>query len=306
MLSAAQVDFNRDIRPILADRCFSCHGPDAKERQADLRLDVEAEAKALRSGKVAVVPGRPELSEVAIRIESPDWADRMPPEDSGKSLTAEEVVLLKRWIAEGARWSRHWAYQTPARRPAPPVNQKEWPQNWIDHWVLSKLEFEGMKPSSDADAVTLARRLSFDLVGLPPSPEVVREFADAPKPKAYERLIDDLLNGPRFGERMTVYWLDLVRYADTVGYHGDQDHNISPYRDYVIDAFNDNMPFDQFTREQLAGDLLPNPTVDQRIATGYNRLLQTSHEGGVQPKEYLAIYGADRVRNLSSVWLAVT
>ena len=306
LLSAVQVDFNRDIRPILADRCFSCHGPDAKERQADLRLDVEAEAKALRSGKVAVVPGRPELSEVAIRIESPDWADRMPPEDSGKSLTAEEVALLKRWIAEGAQWSRHWAYQTPARRPAPPVNQKEWPQNWIDHWVLSKLESEGMNPSSDADAVTLARRLSFDLVGLPPSPEVVREFADAPKPKAYERLIDDLLNSPRFGERMAVYWLDLVRYADTVGYHGDQDHNISPYRDYVIDAFNDNMPFDQFTREQLAGDLLPNPTVDQRIATGYNRLLQTSHEGGVQPKEYLVIYGADRVRNLSSVWLGST
>lgn len=305
-LPAATVDFNRDIRPILADRCFSCHGPDAKERRADLRLDVEAEAKALRSGKAAVVPGRPDLSEVAARIEASDLADRMPPEDSGKSLTADEVALLKRWIAEGAHWSGHWAYQTPARRPAPPVNQKEWPQNWIDHWVLSKLESEGMNPSPAADAVTLARRLSFDLVGLPPSPEVVREFAAAPKPKAYESLIDALLNSPRFGERMAVYWLDLVRYADTVGYHGDQDHNISPYRDYVIDAFNDNMPFDQFTREQLAGDLLPNPTVDQRISTGYNRLLQTSHEGGVQPKEYLAIYGADRVRNLSSVWLGAT
>lgn len=305
-LSAGPVDFNRDIRPILADRCFSCHGPDAKERQADLRLDVEAEAKALRSGTAAIVPGRPDLSEVAIRIESPDLADRMPPEDSGKSLTADEVALLKRWIAEGAHWSRHWAYQTPARRPPPPVSQKEWPQNWIDHWVLSQLESEGMKPSLDADAITLARRLSFDLVGLPPALEVVREFAVLPTPEAYESLIDALLNSPRFGERMAVYWLDLVRYADTVGYHGDQDHNISPYRDYVIDAFNDNMPFDQFTREQLAGDLLPNPTVDQRIATGYNRLLQTSHEGGVQPKEYLAIYGADRVRNLSGVWLGAT
>ena len=305
-LPASPVDFNRDIRPILADRCFSCHGPDAKERQADLRLDVEEEAKAVRSGTAAIVPGRPDLSEVAARIEARDLADRMPPEDSGKSLTADEVALLKRWIAEGAHWSRHWAYQTPARRSPPPVSQKEWPQNWIDHWVLSKLESEGMNPSPDADAVTLARRLSFDLVGLPPSPEVVREFAAAPKPKAYERLIDALLNSPRFGERMAVYWLDLVRYADTVGYHGDQDHNISPYRDYVIDAFNDNMPFDQFTCEQLAGDLLPNPTVDQRIATGYNRLLQTSHEGGVQPKEYLAIYGADRVRNLSSVWLGAT
>ncbi len=305
-LPAAPVDFNRDIRPILADRCFSCHGPDAKERQADLRLDVESEAKALRSGRAAIVPGQPNLSELAVRIEASDLADQMPPEDSGKSLTAEEVALLKRWIAEGARWSRHWAYQTPARRPAPPVNQKEWPQNWIDHWVLSRLESEEMKPSLDADPVTLARRLSFDLVGLPPAPEVVREFAAAPTPEAYERLIDALLNSPRFGERMAVYWLDLVRYADTVGYHGDQDHNISPYRDYVIDAFNDNMPFDQFTREQLAGDLLPNPTVDQRIATGYNRLLQTSHEGGVQPKEYLAIYGADRVRNLSSVWLGAT
>ncbi len=305
-LSAAPVNFNRDIRPLLADRCFSCHGPDAKERQAGLRLDVEAEAKALRSGTAAIVPGRPDLSEVAIRIESPDLEDRMPPEDSGKSLTADEVALLKRWIAEGAHWSRHWAYQTPAPRPAPPVNQKEWPQNWIDHWVLSQLESAGMKPSPDADAVTLARRLSFDLAGLPPPLEVVREFAVLPTSEAYERLIDALLNSPRFGERMAVYWLDLVRYADTVGYHGDQDHNISPYRDYVIDAFNDNMPFDQFTREQLAGDLLPNPTVDQRIATGYNRLLQTSHEGGVQPKEYLAIYGADRVRNLSSVWLGAT
>ena len=305
-LPAAPVDFNRDIRPLFADRCFSCHGPDAKERRADLRLDVEAEAKALRSGTAAIVPGRPDLSEVAMRIEAGDLADRMPPQESGKSLTADEVALIKRWIAEGAHWSGHWAYQTPARRPAPPVSQKEWPQNWIDHWVLSKLESEGMKPSLDADAVTLARRLSFDLVGLPPSLEVVREFAAAPKPKAYESLIDALLNSPRFGERMAVYWLDLVRYADTVGYHGDQDHNISPYRDYVIDAFNDNMPFDQFTREQLAGDLLPNPTVDQRIATGYNRLLQTSHEGGVQPKEYLAIYGADRVRNLSSVWLGST
>ena len=305
-LPASPVDFNRDIRPLLADRCFSCHGPDAKERRADLRLDVEAEAKALRSGRAAVVPGRPDLSEVTARIEASDWADRMPPEESGKSLTADEVALLKRWIAEGAHWAGHWAYQTPLRRPAPPVSQKEWPQNWIDHWVLSKLESEGIKPSLDADAVTLARRISFDLVGLPPSPEVVREFAAAPSPQAYKRLIDALLNSPRFGERMAVYWLDLVRYADTVGYHGDQDHNISPYRDYVIDAFNDNMPFDQFTREQLAGDLLPNPTVDQRIATGYNRLLQTSHEGGVQPKEYLAIYGADRVRNLSSVWLGAT
>ena len=305
-LPAAPVDFNRDIRPLLASRCFSCHGPDAKERQADLRLDVEAEAKALRSGTAAIVPGRPDLSEVAARIEAPDWADRMPPQESGKSLTADEVALIKRWIAEGAHWSRHWAYQTPARRAAPSVSQKKWPRNWIDHWVLSKLESEGRKPSLDADAVRLARRLSFDLVGLPPSPEVVREFASSPKPEAYERLIDALLNSPRFGERMAVYWLDLVRYADTVGYHGDQDHNISPYRDYVIDAFNDNMPFDQFTREQLSGDLLPNPTVDRRIATGYNRLLQTSHEGGVQPKEYLAIYGADRVRNLSSVWLGAT
>lgn len=305
-LPAAPVDFNRDIRPLLASRCFSCHGPDAKERQADLRLDVEAEAKALRSGTAAIVPGRPDLSEVAMRIEAGDLADRMPPQESGKSLTADEVALIKRWIAEGAHWSRHWAYQTPARRPAPSVSQKKWPRNWIDHWVLSKLESEGRKPSLDADAVTLARRLSFDLIGLPPSPEVVREFASSPRTKAYERLIDALLNSPRFGERMAVYWLDLVRYADTVGYHGDQDHNISPYRDYVIDAFNDNMPFDQFTREQLSGDLLPNPTVDQRIATGYNRLLQTSHEGGVQPKEYLAIYGADRVRNLSSVWLGAT
>ncbi len=305
-LSATPIDFNRDIRPLLADRCFACHGPDAAERQANLRLDIETEAKATRSGRAAIVAGRPDLSEALARITAQDPEERMPPKESGKALTAAEAALIKRWIAAGAVWSQHWAYQTPVRKPAPAVTQKEWPRNWIDHWTLSKLESEGAAPSREADAVTLARRLGFDLTGLPPAPEAVRDFADSPNASAYNRLIDSLLDSPRFGERLAVYWLDLVRYADTVGYHGDQDHNISPYRDYVIDAFNDNMPFDQFTREQLAGDLLPNPTVDQQIATGYNRLLQTSHEGGVQPKEYLAIYGADRVRNLSGVWLGAT
>ncbi|MCS1408183.1 MAG: hypothetical protein M2R45_01353 [Verrucomicrobia subdivision 3 bacterium] len=305
-LAASAIDFNREIRPLLSDRCFFCHGPDAEDRKADLRLDLESSAKANHSSSSAIVPWRPDLSEMVVRITAKDPEDRMPPEESGKALTESEVALIKRWIAEGAVWSQHWAYQTPIRKPVPPVNRGTWPRNWIDHWVLARLESNGLEPSLDANPTTLVRRLSFDLVGLPPTREMVSAFVAAPTPQAYQRLIDSLLESPQFGERLAAYWLDLVRYADTVGYHGDQDHNISPYRDYVIDAFNDNLPFDQFTREQLAGDLLLETTIDQRIATGYNRLLQTSHEGGVQPKEYLAIYGADRVRNVSSVWLGAT
>ncbi len=298
-------DFNRDVRPILSDKCFACHGPDAKHRKADLRLDVEKSARAAG----AVVPGKPDESALIERITAKDAAERMPPAKTGKTLTPAEIETLRRWIAAGSKYAEHWAYVPPVRHPDPAVKDAAWPVSWLDRFVLARLEREGLRPSADAEAVTLARRLAFDLTGLPLTPEAVDSFlceASAKPQAAIERLIDGLLASPHYGERMAMYWLDLVRYADTVGYHGDQEHHASPYRDYVIDAFNQNLPFDRFTREQLAGDLLPNPTVAQKIATCYNRLLQTSHEGGVQAKEYLAIYAADRVRNLSAVWMGAT
>jgi hypothetical protein len=300
------LEFNRDIRPLLSDKCFQCHGPDANHREAGLRLDIEAAAKADLGGYQAIVSGDVESSELIARITAEDESTRMPPVDSGKKLSPDEIETLRRWIEQGAPWSPHWAYVLPANRPAPAVKDTQWPLNWIDSFILAPIEARGLRPAPPADRVTLVRRLYFDLLGLPPSPGQIEQFVTDDDPAAYARLVDQLLESPHFGERMAMYWLDLVRYADTCGYHGDQDHNISPYRDYVIDAFNDNLPFDQFTREQLAGDLLPDATIDQKIATGYNRLLQTSHEGGVQPKEYLTIYAADRVRNVSAVWMGGT
>ena len=305
----AQVDFNRDIRPILSDHCFACHGPDENTRKAGLRLDTFPEAAEGDEAVDFIVPGEPERSEVIHRIFQTDPDEIMPPPDSHKKLTAAQKELLKTWIAEGAPYAEPWTYLPPKRHPLPEVGMKHWPANWIDRFILARLESEGLSPSPDAGPVTLLRRLSFDLTGLPPTPAEVDQFQiswQSDPAAGLASTVDRLLASPHFGEHLAVYWLDLVRYADTCGYHGDQDHNISPYRDYVIDAFNDNMPFDRFTREQLAGDLLPGSTIDQKIATGYNRLLQTSHEGGVQPKEYLAIYFADRVRNLSNVWMGAT
>ena len=296
---ADEIDFNRDIRPILSNNCFQCHGPGAEQREADLRLDQEASAK-----EHAVVPGDLE-SELIQRILSMDPDEKMPPADSGKELDQAEIEILKRWVKQGAAWARHWAYEPP-RLHEVPKSSSDNSDNWIDAFIEARLLSEGLKSSHTADDVTLVRRLHFDLLGLPPTTQDVQAYLDDSSDTRYKNLVDRLLDSPHFGERMAIYWLDLVRYADTVGYHGDQDQNISPYRDYVIDAFNRNLPFDQFTREQLAGDLLEEPTVDQRVATGYNRMLQTSHEGGVQPKEYLAIYQADRVRNVSAVWMGAT
>lgn len=299
--AADKVEYNRDIRPILSDKCFFCHGPDANHREADLRLDDEKSAK-----DSAIVPGKPGDSELIRRITSKDEFEQMPPKHSGKTLNVKEIELIRQWIAQGAEYQPHWAYVPPQKQPLPKVMDPKWSQRAIDRFLLARMEEEGLSPAPDADPITLVRRLHFDLIGLPPNPEDVENYNSDPSEKNYEALVDRLLASDHFGERMAVYWLDLVRYADTVGYHGDQDHNISPYRDYVIDAFNDNIPFDQFTREQLAGDLLPNSTIDQKIASGYNRMLQTSHEGGVQPKEYLSIYFADRVRNVSNVWMGAT
>ncbi|MHC5537495.1 PSD1 and planctomycete cytochrome C domain-containing protein [Singulisphaera rosea] len=295
------IDFNRDIRPILSETCFQCHGPDAAKRKADLRLDT-------RDGlfKSVVVPRNAEESDLYTRLIAEDDDDRMPPRSLGKDLSAEQVALIKRWIDEGAEWRGHWAYLTPVRPNIPQVEGPAASRNDIDRLILSKLKERGFSPSPEADRITLIRRLSFDLTGLPPTPSEVDAFVNDKAPDAYESLVDRLLGSPHFGERMAMYWLDLVRYADTTGIHGDNHRDVSLYRDYVIKAFNENMPFDQFTIEQIAGDLLPNPSDSQRIGSGYNRMLMTTQEGGAQAKEYLAKYSADRVRNASTVWMGAT
>lgn len=305
-LAADAIDFNRDIRPILSNNCVACHGPDSAAREANLRLDTAEAALSERNGPAVIVPGNPDQSELVRRVISADEAERMPPPDSGKHLKPKQIELLRRWVEQGAPWSLAWSYVPPVKREPPQVSDSAWPTNPIDHFIAARLASEKLSPSPDTDKVTLARRVSIDLVGLPPAPEEVDDFVADTRVDAYEQLVDRLLASPHFGERIAIYWLDLVRYADTVGYHGDQEHLISPYRDWVINAFNANLPFDVFTREQLAGDLLPGSTVQQKVASAYNRVLQTSHEGGVQPKEYLAMYAADHVRNLSAVWMGAT
>ncbi|MFN7806793.1 MAG: DUF1549 domain-containing protein, partial [Planctomycetaceae bacterium] len=301
------IEFNRDIRPILSDNCFACHGPDARKRQAGLRLDVESEARqALESGTRAVVPGHSDQSELVARIISREASEVMPPPETGKTLTPAQIDLLKRWIDAGAPWEGHWAF-LPIRRPVPPVvADPSFVRNGIDQFLLTGLASQGLDHAPEADKITLLRRLYFDLVGLPPKPEEVEQFLQDHSAEAYDKVVDRLLESRHFGERMAMFWLDLVRYADSVGYHGDQPMSVTPYRDYVIDSFNANLPFDQFTIEQLAGDLLPNSTRAQKIAAGYNRLGMMSAEGGVQDKEYLAKYIAERVRNVSGAWLGVT
>ena len=304
---SGKVDFNRDIRPILSDNCYKCHGPDAKQAKAGLRLDLpEVAAKPLKSGQTAVVPGQPRKSTLIQRITTRDRNEKMPPPETGKKLTAEQITLLRRWVEQGAAWQPHWAFIKPEKTAPPEVPDQGFARNEIDRFIAAKLREKGLKPSPEADRVTLIRRLYFDLTGLPPQWEEVQAFVADKSPDAYEKLVDRRLASPHYGERLTAYWLDLVRFADTRGYHGDQHLDMSLYRDYVINAFNDNKRFDQFTKEQIAGDLLPEATVTNRIASGYNRLLMTTEEGGAQAKEYLAKYSADRVRNASTVWLGAT
>ncbi len=300
-----RIDFNRDIRPLLSDNCIFCHGPDSENREADLRLDIESDAKKDLGDDWVIKEGQPKNSMLVDRIFSDDPDHMMPPPESGKQLDDRQKKLLQNWITQGAKWSRHWAYEVPVKHSVP-KSESKWPINWIDRLIIDRLEKESMSPAPDASGITLIRRLYFDLTGLPPTTDQVSAFLNDKSERAVSRVIQELLQSPHFGERMAIYWLDLVRFADTVGYHGDQDHSIAPFRDWVIRAFNDNMPFDQFTREQLAGDLLKDPDESQLIATGYNRLLQTTHEGGLQPSEYRAMYAADRVRNLSAVWLGGT
>jgi hypothetical protein len=303
---AQGVAYNRDIRPILSANCFVCHGPDKSHRQADLRLDVREVAVSNRPNHaIAIVPGRHADSALFQRITSTDPKTMMPPPTSEKKLTPREIALLTQWLDQGAVYEQHWAYLPPRRPPVPALPGTN-AINDIDRFILSRLAESKLAPSPSAERHTLIRRLSLDLTGLPPTPEEVAAFVADPAPDAYDKLVERLLASPHYGERMAVPWLDAVRFADTVGYHGDENQNIYPYRDYVIDAFNRNKPFDQFTIEQIAGDLLPDPTVEQRVATGFNRLNMLTREGGAQPKEYLAKYAADRVRTVSGAWLGST
>ena len=298
-----RVEFNRDIRPILSNNCFLCHGFDKSTREAGLRLDIRDEAISNRNGVTAIVPHDVDASELIARITSTNPNDRMPPTDTELDLSDHEIALLTKWIDQGADYQEHWAYISPKKKELPKLDLASWPRNAIDHFVLARLEEESLSPSAEAERVTLIRRLSFDLIGLPPTPEEVDTFVYDSRPDAYERVVDRLLASPHFGERLAIYWLDLVRYADTVGFHGDQVRGASGYRDYVINAFNANMPFDQFTRENLAGDLIDNPTQDQLLASGYNRLNMVTREGGAQEGDYIVRYAADRVRTTASVWL---
>ncbi|MSQ95046.1 MAG: DUF1553 domain-containing protein [Gemmataceae bacterium] len=300
-----KVEFNRDIRPILSNNCFVCHGPDNNLRKAKLRLDDEKDAHA----KV-LVAGKPMESELFARLITTEADKKMPPAKAMKQITKQEIELIKTWIEQGAKYEGHWSLIAPKKHELPAVKNAGWVKNDIDRFVLARLEKEGLQPAPEADPRTLIRRLSFDLIGLPPTPEEVDEFvmeyAGAKRGAAYEKVVNRLLKSKHFGERMAVHWLDIVRYADTAGYHSDNNRDVWLYRDWVIDAFNQNKPFADFARDQIAGDLLPNATNDQKIASGHNRLLQTTEEGGSQAKEYTAKYAADRVRNFSTAWLGMT
>jgi hypothetical protein len=307
------VQFHRDVRPILSNHCYRCHGPDAETREADLRLDNRAGlfGKA-SSGEAIVAPQNPEASELFRRLTTAHADERMPPVEANLALNDAQIATLRDWIAAGAPWQDHWAYSPLLRpevpNPAPssaPASSEQPLTNPIDRFLAARLATEGLAFSPPADAVTLARRLSFDLTGLPLAAAETAVLANADE-AAYAAFVEHLLSSPHYGERMAVHWLDLVRYADSCGYHSDVEQPISPYRDYVIAAFNTNLAFDQFTREQLAGDLLPQPTISQRVASGFNRLNKTTEEGGAQAGEYLAKSAADRVRTVSGVWMAAT
>lgn len=304
----ASVDFARDIEPLLIRRCSECHGPD--KQKGDLRLDTRAAAlKVGESGNAALVPGQPDNSELLRRVTTQDPDDRMPPK--GEGLTPAEVELLRQWIAEGATWPevdarRHWAFQAPTRPELPAVQNAGWVRNDVDRFVLARLEQEGMSPSREADRPTLIRRLTLDLTGLPPTWEEVQNFVNDPSPKAYETVVDRLLASLHYGEHMARGWLDLARYADSNGYQVDLARSIWPYREWVIQAFNRNMPFDRFTVEQLAGDLLPNATLEQKVATGFNRNTKINDEGGGDEEEYRTKAVKDRVATVGTTWMGLT
>jgi hypothetical protein len=296
------LEYNRDIRPILAENCFACHGPDSASRKAGLRLDLRTEAIKAE----AFIPGHPETSELIKRVFADQSGKIMPPRKAHKKLTVTQKEILKRWIAEGAEYQLHWSFLPPRRPALPAVKNKTWGRNAIDRFILAELEKQGLEPSAEADRRTLARRLSLDLTGLPPEPAEVEAFVNDSRPDAYEHFVDHLLKSPHWGEHRAHTWLDAARYADTHGIHFDNYREVWAYRDWVIDAFNRNLPFDQFTIDQLAGDLLPEPTLDQLVATGFNRCNITTNEGGTIPEEYLVLYTRDRTETAARVWLGLT
>ena len=306
-ITAAPLSFNRDIRPILSNNCYKCHGPDNAARKAKLRLDREMDSRAeLKSGGHAIVPGHLKESELIYRITTKDGDERMPPTDSNKHLTKFQIELLKQWVKEGGKYEQHWSFSSPKAALLPAVKQKNWPRNDIDHFILARLESEGLTPSPEADKATLLRRLSFDLTGLPPSLKELNTFLSDSSPKAFEKAVDRLLASPRYGEHMARYWLDAGRYADTNGYQYDTHRSMWPWRDWVINAYNRNLPFDQFTIEQLAGDQLPNATLQQKVATGFNRNHPITIEGGVIDEEYRTEYVVDRVTTTAQVWMGMS
>ncbi|MCB1120874.1 MAG: DUF1553 domain-containing protein [Verrucomicrobiae bacterium] len=305
----SKLDYNRDVRPILSDRCYRCHGPDADNQDSEFRLDSFKSATADLGGYAGIVPGDAEASELHFRI----WEDvvleeRMPPPDSKLSLTDEEKRILDRWIEEGAEYDQHWSFKPIGHPDLPELSKQEqaWAANGIDHFVAARLRGEGLAPTEQASRETLIRRVSLDLTGLPPTPEEVDTFVNDQRPGAWERVVDRLLASPHYGERMALVWLDAARYADSGGYQFDMKRTQWPWRDWVIEAYNQNMPFDEFTIEQLAGDLLPHPSRNQLLATAFNRNHRINNEGGIVPEEYLAEYVADRVETTSTVWLGLT
>ena len=304
--SKAVIDFQRDVRPILSDACFQCHGPDAEQRESDLRLDTREGAFADLSGQQSIVPGDRSQSELYLRITHSDPDQRMPPVDTNRQLTASEIELIGRWIDGGANWNELWSLTSPQRPPLPDVQHGNWLRHPIDSFVLSRLENLELTPSDEANKETLIRRLSLDLTGLPPTVDQIDNFVTDSSPASYQRLVDRLMASPRYGERMAVQWLDAARYADTSGYQMDGPRQMWRWRDWVIEAFNSGMPYDRFTIEQCAGDLLPNPSLDQLIATGFNRNHRGNAEGGIIPEEYRVEYVVDRVETTSTVWLGLT
>ena len=302
VVGAESVSFSRDVLPILSDRCFHCHGPDPKNRQADLRLD-DRDA-AIRHG--ALAPGKSADSEIIRRLLSTDPEERMPPASSNRTVSAAEIATLRRWVDEGASWGKHWAFETLRTPPVPAVRLTSWPRNPLDRFVLARLERDGLHPSPEAPKEVLLRRAYLDLVGLPPTPDEVDAFLLDNAPDAYERVVDRLLASPRYGERWAWEWLDAARYADSSGYQGDPERTMWPWRDWVVKAVNDNLPYDRFTIEQLAGDLLPQATLDQKIATGFNRNHMFNAEGGRIAEETRIENVMDRAETTGTVWLGLT
>ncbi len=305
-LWAESVSYNRDIRPILSDNCFSCHGFDPKKREAGLRLDTREGATASNKGVIAIVPGDVSKSALWERINSTDEDEVMPPPKAHKTISSEQREKLRKWIEQGAPYEKHWSFESPVAAALPPVKQTAWPRNPVDEFILAHLEEKKLRPAPEAGKETLIRRVTLDLTGLPPSLQEVDAFLADDSATAYEKVVDRLLASPHYGERMAVDWLDAARYADTNGYQVDRDREVWRWRDWVVSAFNRNLSFDQFTIEQLAGDLLPNPTLEQRIATGFNRNSMFNEEGAVDPEEFLAEYAADRAETTAAVWLAQT